>query len=105
MAKYKSAKTLVDGIAFDSAKEARRYQDLVLLERANVIHSLECQKVFRIEVMGKHICKYICDFAYIENGKQVVEDVKSAYTAKLPVYRLKKKLLEATHGIEIREYI
>lgn len=52
---------------------------------------------------GIKICVYIADYIYIENGRSVVEDVKSAFTAKLPVYRLKKKLLSALLGIEIRE--
>ena len=105
MAKYRNIKCEVDGIIFDSIKEAKRYKELKLLERAGVLHSIECQRVFKIEVKGVHICKYIADFFYIENNLPVVEDVKSAYTAKLPVYRLKKKLLAATHGITIKEYI
>ena len=103
MAKYRNTKVEVDGILFDSIKEGKRYKELKLMERANVIHTIECQKVFKIEVNGMHICKYIADFAYIENNSLVVEDVKSYVTAKLPVYRLKKKLLQATHGITVQE--
>jgi hypothetical protein len=49
------------------------------------------------------VCKYISDFVYLENGQKIVEDVKSEYTRKLPVYRLKKKLVKAVHGIDIKE--
>jgi hypothetical protein len=39
----------------------------------------------------------------MKNGSEVVEDVKSAITAKNPVYRLKKKLVEAIHNVKINE--
>jgi hypothetical protein len=53
-----------------------------------------------VEVQGKLICTYVADFKYLENGKEVVEDVKGF---KTPVYKLKKKLVEAIYGIEIIE--
>ena len=40
MSKYNSKKTVVDGQTFDSKKEANRYQELVLLEKAGVIKNL-----------------------------------------------------------------
>jgi len=49
------------------------------------------------------ICRYVADFGYIENGAVVIEDVKSKITKGLPVYRLKKKLMKALYGIDIRE--
>lgn len=100
MAKYKNRKTIVNGITFDSAKEARRYSELVLLEKAGVINTLKLQPSFKIVVNGVKICTYRADFSYTENGKFVVEDVKGFKTR---IYGLKKKLLLATHGIEIRE--
>jgi len=103
MSKYKNKKVTIDGIIFDSQKEGRRYEELKVLERAKVISGLELQPVFKCEVNGKHICRYIGDFRYVEAGGIVVEDVKSAYTRKLPVYRLKKKLVAALHGVIISE--
>ena len=44
MTKYKNKKVVLNGITFDSQKEARRYRDLSLLERAGEIKSLELQK-------------------------------------------------------------
>ena len=104
--KYNARKTVVDGIKFDSAKEANRYSQLLLLLRSNKIGYLERQPEFIIHAHGgKQVAKYKADFRYVDNdnGKTVVEDVKSKFTAGLRVYRLKKKLVEAEYGIEIRE--
>lgn len=106
--KYRNKPTIVDGIRFDSKKEAGRYQELKLLQRAHKIKSLELQKKFEIYWNGVDICTYIADFVYQECPVgsapfQVVEDVKSPMTRKLPVYRLKKKLMEAAHSIHIKE--
>jgi hypothetical protein len=75
----------------------------MLLERAGQISELKLQPVYRIEINGMLVCKYIGDFEYIEDGHKVVEDVKSPITRKNPVYRLKNKLMQAVHGINIRE--
>ena len=98
--KYRSVKTYVDDICFDSAKEARRYSELKLLERGKVINSLELQPEFPVVINGKKVCKYMADFSYYEDDRRVIEDVKGF---KTPVYRLKKRLVEALYGVEIIE--
>jgi len=99
--KFKNKKvTLECGTKFDSRKEARRYKEIKLLERAGVVKDLQLQVPFQIEVNGMSICKYVADFAYNEEGAQVVEDTKGFLT---PEYKLKKKLMRACHGIEILE--
>ena len=103
--KYRNVKIVVDGITFDSAKEARRYSELKLLERAGQITGLEIQPSFRLVVNNCLICTYKADFRYAMDtphvrGLVVVEDVKGM---KTPVYRLKKKLMLAIHGVEILE--
>lgn len=103
MIKYRNHKTVIDGVKYDSKKEAARHQELMLLERSGVISNLELQPVYRIEINGMLVCKYIGDFRYAENGKTVVEDVKSPITRKNPVYRIKYKLMQAVHGIKIKE--
>jgi hypothetical protein len=102
MSKYRARKTTVDGITFDSMGEARRWQELKLLERARLIGCLERQTYFRLEVLGEHICDYRCDFRYVDltTNTFVVEDFKGYRT---PEYRLKRKLMKACHGIEILE--
>lgn len=91
----------VDG--FDSKKEARRYEDLLTLERAGKIAGLARQVPFACVVNGIHVCDYVADFTYVDGARKVVEDVKSDATRKLPVYRLKRKLVLACHGIQISE--
>lgn len=100
MTKYHAKRTTIDGITFASQKEAKRYQELKLLERGGVISALAMQVPYVLSVNGDKICKYIADFAYVENATLVIEDAKGF---KTPVYRLKKKLLKALYGIEIRE--
>lgn len=108
--KYAAIRTSVDGIVFASKKEAARYGELKLLEKVNRIRRLELQPKFPIEVRGTKVCTYVADFQYqvfdIDEGgfsgrwRTVVEDVKGIKTA---VYRLKKKMVEATYGIRISE--
>lgn len=109
MSKYNSKKTIVDGQLFDSRKEAKRYQELVLLENVGVIKNLSRQVKFvlipsqRDEVTGKVVereCSYRADFEYTEDGKTIVEDVKGFKTKE---YIIKRKLLLWRYGIRIRE--
>ncbi len=92
MSKYSAIKTVIDGITFASKKEAGRYSELRLLDRAGQIKALELQPKFPLIVNGTKVCTYIADFAYQEGGKYVVEDVKGM---KTPAYRIKRKLLLA----------
>lgn len=97
-------KTVYNGITFDSKKEAKFAMMLDIDIKLKKILSYQVQKVFHIEINGVNVCKYIADFVVVKNdGSQVVVDVKSEYTRKLPVYRLKKKLMKAVHGIDIIE--
>jgi hypothetical protein len=58
---------------------------------------------FPVKVNGVIVCRYVADFVFIRDGRRVVEDVKSAFTKTLPMYRLKKRLVRAALGIEISE--
>lgn len=102
MSKYHNTKTTVNGIAFDSKKEAARYGELVWLAKAGAIQDLRLQVPFELipKQAGERAVRYIADFVYMENGKMVVEDVKGVRT---DVYKIKKKLMLAVHGIRIRE--
>ncbi len=102
--KYNNTKTTVDGIVFDSKKEAERYCELRLMEIGNHITNLECQPKIPLMVNGRQVGNYIGDFKYWEAGQWVIEDVKSKATIT-PVYRLKKKILSTYDPpIEIREH-
>lgn len=98
--KYRSKKTVADGITFASKKEANRYLILKALLKNGEISNLRLQVPFDLSVNGFKVCSYVADFVYAENGIEKVEDVKGMIT---PVYRLKKKLMKAIHGIEIFE--
>lgn len=103
MNKYHAVKTAFGSRVYDSKKEAARAQELTLMVRAGVISELECQVKYPLEVNGLKIGDYVCDFQYTEKGETVVEDVKSPMTAKLPLYRWKKKHMKAQYGIDIIE--
>ena len=101
--KYNAKKVVIDGIPFDSTGEGNRYQELKLQESCGLVTDIETQPRFDINVNGKYIAFYEADFRYKKNGKTVVEDFKSPVTKKNPVYRLKKKLVEAIYNIFILE--
>lgn len=104
--KYHAHKTVVDGITFDSRREARRYQELKLMERAGAIRDLQRQVRFELipafDVDGRHYrpTTYVADFVYVEGGREIVEDCKGFRT---DVYRLKRKLFAHRYGVSIRE--
>lgn len=96
---------------FDSRKEARRYQELKLLERAGKITDLKCQVKFEL-IPAQHLedgkcverpVNYYADFVYTEGRQLVVEDVKSEITRKQKDYIIKRKLMLWVHHIRIRE--
>lgn len=121
--KYSNRKTVVNGIEFDSQKEARRYQELRLLERSGKISNLRLQVKYVLiptqrtasfelyksgpkkgmRKSGKVLeneCAYIADFVYTQGGSEIVEDAKGMRTA---VYRIKRKLMLERYGIQIQE--
>lgn len=93
--KYHNRKTTIDGITFDSIKEAKRYQELNLLQKAGLIVNLNRQISFELipKTNTERAVKYIADFMYVETvtGKIIVEDVKGYRT---DVYKIKRKLFK-----------
>lgn len=100
--KYRNIRKVVNGLSFDSVKEARHYQDLVTWQQSGQITELQRQVPFAVEINGHHIGFYYADFSFKKDGKLVVEDVKSRAT-KTDLYKWKKKCVEALHGVEIIE--
>jgi hypothetical protein len=101
MNKYGAKRTEVDGIVFHSKREAARYSELKLLERAGEIRDLNLQPEFRIEVNGQYIGLYRGDFKYrTRAGLEITEDVKGVRTE---LYKWKKRLVEAVYEIVIVE--
>lgn len=105
--KYHAKKTVVDGITFDSKKEAERYKELKALQLVGKIDRLELQPRFTLmdgfRYEGKAIRKieYVADFLYrdLSTLELVVEDVKGV---KTDVYKLKKKLFLKIYGNEYK---
>lgn len=108
--KYGAKPTVVDNIRFHSQKEARRYQELKLLEKAGEIHDLELQPRFPLSVLGVKLGTYVGDFRFVERRDLVrradraaeflvVEDVKGMDT---PLSKWKRKHVLAQYGIEVR---
>ena len=122
--KYYNIKTRSsDGIVFDSMKEAHRWEQLLLLQKAGKIVELQRQVAYELlpaqyETYERYSKKgdrlkdgqrllerkveYIADFVYhdVETGELIVEDTKGVRTKD---YILKRKLLLLVHGIKIRE--
>lgn len=109
--KYHNKKVTVDGITFDSVKEARRYSELILLQRTGKIKDLRRQWKYVLipsqyaEVDGKRKCierecTYVADFVYLQDGEIIVEDTKGFRT---PEYKIKRKLMLFLKGIRIKE--
>jgi hypothetical protein len=100
--KYNNKKTKVDGIIFDSKKEADRYVFLTLRATIGDVLDLHLQVPFIFALEGKKMFTYKADFVYFDTitNKTVIEDVKGMRT---PLYKLKKKLIEHQHQITITE--
>ena len=108
--KYGNRKTTLNGVEFDSHKEAQRYAQLRLLERAGRITNLRCQVKYILipaqrDERGRLLereCSYVADFVYFDLtlGREVVEDSKGYRT---DTFKLKKKMMLWFHGIQITE--
>jgi hypothetical protein len=107
--KYGAKKTVVDGIRFDSIKEARRWTELLLLQGAGEIRNLQRQVPISLQGQNAPILtptgrqmKYKADFTYEDsrlNWATVIEDAKGYPT---PEYKVKRAILAAM-GIEVTE--
>lgn len=103
--KYRNEPTVVDGIRFPSRKEARRYMDLKLMEKGGEIWDLRIHPRWDFVVNGVFVGSYTADFAYKarQSFAETVEDVKSAGTRRARDWALRRNLMRACHGIEVRE--
>jgi hypothetical protein len=105
--KYRNIKCEWQGEKFDSKAELKRFLELWALLEAGEIIELQRQPKFilvkKIELDGrtKPAIRYVADFEYLtKSGQRIIEDVKGVIT---PIYRLKRHLLKAIHGLEITE--
>lgn len=110
------------GNKFDSKKEKDRYYELLMMEKGGIIQNLQRQVHFELlpavyeDVTIKMKTKvkeqrqllfrateYVADFTYIQDGEDVVEDVKASANFQDPVYKLKKKMMYYIHNVKIKE--
>lgn len=123
--KYHAKKVVIDGKEFDSQKEATRWKELCLLQRAGVISNLQCQVPFelipaqyemvieytpkthkekQVKKLVEQSVKYVADFVYEKDCKTVVEDVKGYREGQAyAVFTIKRKLMLYIHGIRVVE--
>ena len=125
--KYNNKKIIVDGIKFDSKKEALRYKELKMLEKAGIISNLQRQVKYtlipaqyertdEVYTRGKdkgkpkkgriieRECAYYADFVYLQNGNTIVEDVKGYRDGQAyNLFVIKRKLMLYVHGIIVKE--
>jgi len=106
--KYHSAKAKRGNITYDSQREARRFDYLMLLFTAGKIRDLKLQPQFTLQesymtTAGNRVraIRYVADFSYrTEDGETVVEDAKGVRTRE---YALKKKMMQERFGIDVQE--
>lgn len=105
--KYHAKKVTVDGITFDSQKEAARWSELKLMEKAGLIQNLQRQVKYELTPAFKkpgrrseRASSYIADFVYTQDGETIVEDAKGF---KTEAYKLKRKMMIFRYGIWINE--
>ena len=121
--KYNNKKVTVDGIVFDSKREASRYSELIMQQRAGEIRGLQRQVRYLLipgqrevsnevykggekkgqrkpgRLLEKEVT-YIADFVYYKDGELIVEDTKGFRTKD---YIIKRKLMLYVHHIRIKE--
>ncbi|MCM2293054.1 DUF1064 domain-containing protein [Allorhizobium sp. BGMRC 0089] len=98
--KFGAKRTTVDGITFDSKAEAAFYETLKLRQRAGEVENVEMQCPYALTINGALIATYRADFVFwdVLQGRRRVIDVKGVET---PVFKIKRKLMLACHGLEI----
>lgn len=102
--KHGNKKITIDGVTFDSLKEANHAEELRRRRRAGEIGHIAYHPRFDIVVAGVYIGKYTADFKYYDltTHQEMIVDVKGPST-RTQAYKLRKKLVEAIYGIVITE--
>ena len=103
--KFHAEKVELDGFTFGSGDEARRYTELLLLQRAGEIRALQVHPVYHFWVRGILVGHYTPDFEYqtAVGSELIVEDVKGGKATRTEAYGLRKRLLWACLGIRVKE--
>ncbi len=105
--KYNAQPQVVDGVKFDSGREAKRWQELKLLERAGRISKLERQVTYilapSVKILGEKrarpALRLKIDFRYVEDGQTIADDAKGYSDT---AFRIRQHLMKSVHGIDVR---
>ena len=105
--KYRNTRTEFAGLTFHSKAEAKRYGELQILERIGQIRGLQRQVAYELAPPVKYAgasrtkpaLRLVVDFSYWEGEQQILEDTKGVQT---DVFKVKRHLLKAVHGLEVR---
>lgn len=106
--KFNSKKVKVNGITFDSKKEAKRYTYLIEKQQNGEIHDLNVHVKFELipKLDKERACNYYADFTYLnKNNELIVEDVKGSKRTITDVYKIKRKLMLYKYGIKVKEIL
>jgi hypothetical protein len=98
--KYGATRTTVDGVTFDSKREAWFYGQMKLAMQSGIVRWFGRQPRFVLEAGVEYVADFVVVYA---DGAVTVVDVKSAATRKEKVYRIKKRQFESRYGIKITE--
>lgn len=106
----KSKKITIDGKAWDSTAEYERFINLSQMQKGGLITDLQTQVKFELvksikysdSSRAKPALRYVADFSYIQDGKLVIEDIKGTMLENDPVFKIKRHLMLAIHGIEVK---
>ena len=100
--KYNAKKVVIDGIMFDSKKEAARYNELKLMQKAKVIHRLEVHPKYPIKINDTKVCDVELDFSYQCYAEdRIIEHHEDVKGKDNPMSQLKRKMVEAYYGINV----
>lgn len=106
--KYRNKPCQIGSEKYRSQREMKRHHDLLMLEKAGHVSDLRREVPFEL-VPGVRFktakratppLRYLADFTYMHKGEYTVEDAKGVRT---PLYKAKRHLMLAIHGIEVKE--
>ena len=109
--KMRNVRVEVNGYKFASRAEARRYSELIFLRDHGSIKDLQLHPKFSLAILNQEITTYTADFQYsifdqsFGNWITIVEDVKGRRAGPAyEMFKVKKRLMKALHGIDVQEY-
>ena len=93
--KFNNVPTRHNGTSYDSRLEARYAAHLDILKRGGEIQDWTLKRTFRLDVNGKHVCKFTPDFFVIgKHGREEIHETKGIATRD---FMIRWKLMQALY--------